>query len=93
MGPKPLPFKVSARHQKQYDNITQVPGYQLRSQVRPGLTGIAQIYGAKSTKHEERFKLDAEYIQKMSFWLDLKLILLPFWVTFKGRWEQKEKRL
>ena len=93
VGPKPLPFKVGVGHRRDYDNITQVPGYELRSQVRPGLTGVAQIYGAKSTRHEERFQLDAEYIEKMSFWLDLKLIFISFWVTFKGRWEQKEKKL
>ena len=93
VGPKPLPFKMSTKHQQQYDNITQVPGYELRSKVRPGLTGIAQIYGTKEMKHEERFKLDVNYMEKMNFWLDLKLIFISLWVTVKGRWEYRGRKV
>ncbi len=93
VGPKPLPFKVGIRHQKDYDNITQVPGYGLRSKVRPGLTGTAQVYGSKDMRHEERFKLDARYIENMGLWLDLKLICLSFWIAFKGRWEHRGKKV
>ena len=93
VGPRPLPFKVGIKHQKKYDNITQVPGYQIRSRVKPGLTGMAQIYAPKDIDHIERFNYDNIYIERMSLWLDLKLILLSFWVTFKGKWEQTGKKL
>jgi len=93
VGPRPLPFKVGIKHQKQYDNITQVTGYRLRSQVRPGLTGMAQVYAPKDIDHRERFQYDNIYVEKMSLGLDLKLILLSFWVTFKGKWEQTGKKI
>lgn len=93
VGPRPLPFKVEDKDNTLYDNITQVPGYNLRSRVRPGLTGIAQLYTPKEISHEEKFQYDSLYVEKMSFWLDLKLICLSFWVTFRGRWEQRGKKL
>jgi lipopolysaccharide/colanic/teichoic acid biosynthesis glycosyltransferase len=103
VGPKPLPFKIEAdakafRHSggtadeaKEYDNISQVPGYDQRGQVKPGLTGMAQVYTPKDINHEERFRYDNMYVEKMSFWLDIKLILLSFWITFRGRWEHRER--
>jgi len=105
VGPKPLPFKIEADRKAfiyiapltdetmQYDNISQVPGYDLRSRIRPGLTGVAQLYAPKTIDHTERFRYDNLYVQKMSFWLDLKLILLSFLVTFKGKWEHQEKKI
>ena len=93
VGPRPLPFKVDDKRHMQYDNITQVPGYHMRSQVRPGLTGMAQVYAPKNIGHKERFQYDSLYVEKMSFWLDLKLIFLSFWVTFRGRWESRGKKI
>lgn len=93
VGPRPLPFKVEDRDKPLYDNITQVPGYNLRSQVKPGLTGMAQLYAPKEIGHKEKFHYDNDYVEKRSFWLDLKLIFLSFWVTFRGRWEQRGNKL
>lgn len=92
VGPKPLPFKIDVPGSL-YADITRVPGYNIRSQVRPGLTGIAQIYAPKDIDHREKFHYDNIYVEKMSFWLDLKLIFLSFWVTFRGRWEHRGKKL
>lgn len=40
----------------------------------------------------KKFTYDALYIKKQSFWLDLKLIALSFWITFRGKWEYRGKK-
>ena len=51
--------------------------YEMQRQlVRPGLTGWAQVNGRNAAGWEERFKYDVEYVQKVSFWLDVKIVLL-----------------
>jgi len=47
-----------------------------RHDVRPGLTGLAQINGRNLLRWEEKFKLDLEYVEKCSFRLDLLIVLL-----------------
>jgi len=92
VGPKPLPLKIEVPGSP-YDDITRVPGYNIRSRVRPGLTGIAQIYAPKDIDHEAKFQYDNLYVEKMSFWLDLKLIFLSFWITFRGKWEHRGEKV
>jgi lipopolysaccharide/colanic/teichoic acid biosynthesis glycosyltransferase len=94
VGPKPLPYQVEGWERMRYDNIGQVPGYKKRSQVRPGLTGMAQVYVGKrvSLSYRRRFQYDNLYIDRMSLWLDIKLILLSFWITLRGRWEHRERK-
>lgn len=45
-----------------------------RHDVRPGLTGYAQVHGRNSISWKERFIFDAKYVKKISFWLDLFII-------------------
>lgn len=73
--------------------MEQTPGYAARHQVRPGLTGLAQIYAPRDIPRRHKFKYDVLYIKKQSFWLDLKLIALSFWITFRGKWESRESKL
>ena len=47
-----------------------------RHEVRPGITGWAQVNGRNSISWEEKFKLDVWYVDNQSFWLDLKILLL-----------------
>lgn len=47
-----------------------------RHEVRPGVTGWAQINGRNALSWDEKFKLDVWYVKNQSFWLDLKIILL-----------------
>ncbi len=47
-----------------------------RHQVRPGLTGWAQINGRNALSWEEKFRLDVWYVDNRSLWLDLKIIFL-----------------
>lgn len=46
-----------------------------RHEVRPGLTGLAQINGRNALRWEDRFKLDVEYVDNRSFKLDIKILL------------------
>ncbi|AFP31434.1 sugar transferase [Marinobacter sp. BSs20148] len=47
-----------------------------RHDVRPGVTGWAQVNGRNAISWEEKFKLDVWYVDNRSFWLDLKILLL-----------------
>ncbi|WP_330847663.1 sugar transferase [Aeromonas jandaei] len=47
-----------------------------RHEVRPGVTGWAQINGRNSLSWEDKFKLDVWYVDNNSFWLDIKILLL-----------------
>jgi len=70
-----------------------IRGYRDRFRVRPGLTGLAQVYGQYDTAPHHKLKYDKLYIKKQSFCLDLKLILLSFLITFKGKWEFRGKKV
>ena len=49
-----------------------------RHEVRPGITGWAQINGRNAISWEQKFELDVWYVDNLSFWLDLKIL----WITF-----------
>lgn len=53
-----------------------------RHEVTPGLTGLAQINGRNSIAWEEKFRLDIEYVDNISFIGDVKIILMTFWKAF-----------
>ena len=67
--------------------LEQIPGYWKRHVVQPGLTGIAQIFADRDIPSRHKFRYDLLYIQRRSFWLDVRLVVISFWVTFRGRWE------
>ncbi len=71
----------------------EIPGFNLRLLVRPGLTGLAQVYGKYNTPPRNKLRYDLLYIKNLSFLLDLKLILLSFWMTFTFRWANAEKKI
>jgi lipopolysaccharide/colanic/teichoic acid biosynthesis glycosyltransferase len=52
------------------------PEQQRRHEVRPGVTGWAQVNGRNAISWEEKFALDVWYIDNRSFWLDLKILVL-----------------
>jgi lipopolysaccharide/colanic/teichoic acid biosynthesis glycosyltransferase len=53
-----------------------------RHEVRPGITGWAQVNGRNALSWDEKFKLDVWYVDHRSFWLDLKILLLTFKKVF-----------
>ena len=71
VGPRPeIPFYV--RHFKE-----EVPLYLVRQQVRPGITGWAQVHGLRGdTSIEKRVEYDIWYIENWSLWLDIKILFM-----------------
>ena len=53
---------------------------------------MAQVYAPRDVPRRHKFKYDLIYIKNRSFWLDLKLIALSFWITLRGKWESREKK-
>jgi len=50
-----------------------------RHEVRPGITGWAQVNGRNAISWEEKFKLDVWYVDNQSLWLDIKILFLTVW--------------
>lgn len=67
--------------------IEEIPGFAERHGVVPGLTGVAQIFAPRDVPRRQKFRYDRIYVKNQSFWLDIKLILISFWITFRGKWE------
>jgi lipopolysaccharide/colanic/teichoic acid biosynthesis glycosyltransferase len=94
VGPRALrPKEKEVRGSHDETEIGKIPGYQERLGVRPGLTGLAQVYLPGEALRSEKFKYDLDYIKNQSFFLDLKLIFLSCWITFRGKWESREKKI
>ena len=72
--------------------LEAVPGYAARILVRPGLTGVAQVYAPRDISRRSKFRYDRLYIRRRSFALDLRLILLSFWISFRGTWESRDRK-
>ena len=70
VGPRPLLFR--------YLNMYS-PYQRRRQEVRPGITGLAQINGRNSISWKEKFNYDVYYIDNLTFTLDLKIL----WLTFR----------
>lgn len=65
------------------------PQYPLRHGVRPGLTGLAQIWGHYESTPEEKLVHDLAYMRDASFTGDLRVILRSFAITFAGKWQER----
>lgn len=67
IGPRPLLVEYLERY-----NDAQ----KRRHDVRPGITGWAQVNGRNAISWEEKFKYDVEYVEKLNFFLDIKIVFL-----------------
>jgi lipopolysaccharide/colanic/teichoic acid biosynthesis glycosyltransferase len=72
--------------------LEDVPGFEQRIKVRPGLTGIAQIYAPRDVTRRHKFRYDRLYVARRSWLLDVRLILLSFWISLLGTWETRGKK-
>ena len=90
VGPRPID---RSEGNPRYNDVSEIPGYDTRTQVRPGLTGLAQIFADKYVSPRNKFRYDNLYVKKMSLRLDLKIILASFWVTLRGDWERSGKKI
>lgn len=75
VGPRPALFN-------QDDLISLRTSYGV-DKIRPGLTGWAQINGRDELPIPQKVQLDVEYMQRQSFWFDLKIVFLTFWKVFQ----------
>lgn len=73
--------------------VDQVPGFYQRLAVRPGLTSLATIYLPKDSAPRRKFAYDLVYVKHQSLGLDLRLIALSFWISFRGKWETRSRKV
>jgi sugar transferase EpsL len=74
VGPRPLLMQYLNRY---------TPEQARRHEVRPGITGWAQVNGRNAITWEEKFKLDVWYVDNRSLWLDIKIIAITIWKILK----------
>lgn len=93
VGPRALrPGEIETAGSGRLIPMEQIEGYHVRAAVQPGLTGIAQIYAPRDVARRQKFRYDRVYVNRRSFWLDLRLILLSFWISLRGTWEHRERK-
>lgn len=74
VGPRPLLMQYLERY---------TPEQAGRHEVKPGITGWAQVNGRNATTWEERFKLDIWYVNHVNMRLDMKILALTLWKVIK----------
>jgi len=88
VGPRPYPLSYENKYNIIVDEI------RLRHNIKPGITGWAQIHGLRGDVSDEsentrritvRIEYDLWYIENWSFWLDLQIIMLTIWQMIRGK--------
>ena len=93
VGPRALrPGEIEAGSDGTLTRLEDVPGFSDRVKVRPGLTGLAQVYARRDLPRRQKFRYDRLYVKRGSWWLDLRLILLSFWISVIGAWEVRGRK-
>ncbi|MDD5449337.1 MAG: sugar transferase [Candidatus Omnitrophica bacterium] len=90
VGPRALrPAEIQART----GTTTDLVHAEFRHLIRPGLTGMAQVFAPTDIEIEKKFRYDRWYIRNCRLPLDLWLIAVSFLITFRARWETRQKKL
>jgi len=93
VGPRALrPEEIEVDSRGARIPLDAIPGFAERITVPPGLTGIAQIYARRDVSRRQKFRFDRLYIRRRSLLLDVRLILVSFWITFRGTWEARDRK-
>jgi lipopolysaccharide/colanic/teichoic acid biosynthesis glycosyltransferase len=93
VGPRALrPGEIEADGDGRLVRLEDVPGFEHRIIVRPGLTGIAQVYARRDIPRRQKFRYDRLYVRRRSWLLDVRLILLSFWISVHGTWEARGRK-
>ena len=74
VGPRPLLMEYLPLYSKEQIR---------RHEVKPGITGWAQINGRNTISWEKKFELDIWYVENYSFWLDIRILLMTIWKVIK----------
>ena len=74
VGPRPLLVEYLERYTSEQAR---------RHEVKPGITGWAQVNGRNAISWEEKFRLDVWYVDNQSMWLDIKILLMTVSKVFK----------
>ncbi len=82
VGPRPLLMRYVARYS---------PFQARRMELKPGVTGWAQINGRNSLTWEEKFALDVWYVDHRTFWLDMKIVVLTFFKVLARSGAERSK--
>ena len=82
VGPRPLLMDYLPRYTAEQAR---------RHEVRPGVTGLAQVSGRNDLPWEDRFELDVWYVDNWSIWLDLKIVVMTVGRVFTGRGVSEQK--
>jgi lipopolysaccharide/colanic/teichoic acid biosynthesis glycosyltransferase len=94
VGPRPLAIdEIVSDDSGQIIKYEDIPGFWERLSIRPGLTGISTIYKSKDIHPRRKFRYDLFYIRNQSFWLDVKLVILSLWISIRGKWETRGKKI
>jgi putative colanic acid biosysnthesis UDP-glucose lipid carrier transferase len=86
VGPRPHAISMVEEYRK------KIAGSMMRHKIKPGITGLAQIYGTRAEvdsfeKLQKRIEYDLSYLYRWSLWLDIKIIFLTFFEFFNFRRE------
>lgn len=93
VGPRALrPTEPEAAEESEAKSIYQIPGFEMRSSIQPGLTGVAQVFASRHLQRQEKFKYDLWYVKNKNITLDIKLILKSVGISFSRRWDTEAKR-
>jgi lipopolysaccharide/colanic/teichoic acid biosynthesis glycosyltransferase len=76
VGPRPLLMHYLERYSDEQGR---------RHEVRPGLTGLAQVSGRNALSWDDKLRLDVEYVKRRSFWLDLRILVATVVVVARRR--------
>lgn len=93
VGPRALrPGEIEAGSDGRLTRLEDVPGFEQRITVRPGLTGLAQVYAPRDVPRRQKFRYDRLYVNRRSWRLDMQLLLLSFWISVLGTWEVRGRK-
>ena len=74
VGPRPLLLEYLPLYSRRQS---------LRHELRPGITGWAQINGRNNISWERKLEMDVWYVENRSFWLDIKILLITIYKVIK----------
>ena len=83
VGPRPLPVKYLSRYSAFEAR---------RHEMRPGITGWAQVHGRNAITWQQKFAYDVEYVERHNLLMDIKILLMTIPAAFEGGGEMEEFR-